>query len=97
MAWTAPRTWVTGEMTTAALLNLYMRDNQTMLGSHPHTGSAGDGVNNMKIISGTFNSTAGKAPSGSPNVVFYGSNDLGHWRDATGTHSIAILGHVHGG
>ena len=27
MAWTAPRTWVTGEVVTAALLNTHLRDN----------------------------------------------------------------------
>lgn len=28
MSWTAPRTWVTGEVVTAALLNTHIRDNQ---------------------------------------------------------------------
>jgi len=27
MAWTAPRTWVTGEVVTAALMNTHVRDN----------------------------------------------------------------------
>ena len=27
MAWTAPRTWVTGETVTAALMNAHIRDN----------------------------------------------------------------------
>lgn len=31
MAWTAPRTWVSGELVTAALLNTHIRDNQTIL------------------------------------------------------------------
>tara|TARA_R110000824_G_scaffold8899_2_gene40378 strand:- start:575 stop:1723 length:1149 start_codon:yes stop_codon:yes gene_type:complete len=31
MAWTAPRTWVAGELVTAALLNTHIRDNQTIL------------------------------------------------------------------
>lgn len=31
MAWTAPRTWVTGEVVTAALLNTHMRDNLNFL------------------------------------------------------------------
>ena len=29
MAWTIPRTWVVGELVTAALLNTHIRDNQT--------------------------------------------------------------------
>jgi hypothetical protein len=33
MAWTAPRTWVTGELVTAAILNTYVRDNQDALRS----------------------------------------------------------------
>lgn len=31
MAWTAPRTWVTGELVTAALLNTHLRDNLTAI------------------------------------------------------------------
>lgn len=31
MSWTAPRTWVTGEIVTAALLNTHIRDNQVDL------------------------------------------------------------------
>lgn len=31
MAWTTPRTWVTGELATAAMLNTYVRDNQDAL------------------------------------------------------------------
>ena len=31
MAWTAPRTWVAGEVLTAALLNTHVRDNENVL------------------------------------------------------------------
>ncbi len=31
MAWTAPRTWVAGEVVTAALLNTHVRDNLQVL------------------------------------------------------------------
>jgi len=31
MAWTAPRTWVVGELVTAAIMNTYIRDNQAYL------------------------------------------------------------------
>ncbi len=33
MAWTAPRTWATGEVVTAALMNTHVRDNQLYLKS----------------------------------------------------------------
>lgn len=31
MAWTAPRTWVAGEVVTASLMNTHIRDNEKML------------------------------------------------------------------
>jgi len=31
MAWTAPRTWVSGELVTAALFNVQLKDNLTIL------------------------------------------------------------------
>ena len=31
MAWTAPRTWVAGELVTAALMNTYIKDNQSAI------------------------------------------------------------------
>lgn len=33
MAWTTPRTWVAGEVVTAALLNVHVRDNLSAIGS----------------------------------------------------------------
>jgi len=41
MAWTAPRTWVTGELVTAALLNTHLRDNLLATGVAQVT-TAGD-------------------------------------------------------
>ncbi len=34
MAWTVPRTWVTSEVVTAALLNTHIRDNEVFLRAH---------------------------------------------------------------
>ena len=31
MAWTTPRTWTTGELVTAAIMNAHIRDNQEIL------------------------------------------------------------------
>ena len=31
MAWTSPRTWVSGELITASIMNTYIRDNQNVL------------------------------------------------------------------
>jgi len=35
MAWTSPKTWSSGELITAAMLNTYVRDNQTALKAPP--------------------------------------------------------------
>ncbi len=46
MAWTTPRTWIVGEVPTAALMNTHVRDNLSFLGvTHDHSGDAGDGGN----------------------------------------------------
>lgn len=43
MAWVVPRTWVAGELVTAALMN-QLRDALAFLGDvHDHSGDAGDG------------------------------------------------------
>lgn len=39
MSWTAPRTWVAGEVVTAALLNAQIRDNELILASVPQANS----------------------------------------------------------
>ena len=43
MAWTTPRLWVLGEILTAALMNVQLRDNLFALSTHVHSGAAGDG------------------------------------------------------
>lgn len=35
MAWTTPRTWVTGELVTASIMNTHVRDNLSHLGTRP--------------------------------------------------------------
>lgn len=44
MAWTAPRTWVDGEVLTAGQLKEQIRDNMLALSLHGHSGAAGDGA-----------------------------------------------------
>lgn len=34
MAWTEPRTWIVGEVVTAAMLNTHLRDNLNAIGPH---------------------------------------------------------------
>lgn len=44
MAWTTPRTWTTGEIVTAAMMNTDHRDNLNAISAHRHSGNAGDGA-----------------------------------------------------
>lgn len=50
MAWTAPRTYVTGEIVTASILNTDVRDNLLAVDQHQHTGAAGDGARIPDVV-----------------------------------------------
>jgi hypothetical protein len=62
MAWTTPRTWVTNEVATAALLNTHLRDNLDFLRAH-HGCSL-------------FKSAAQTVTSGSDDLVTWNSEDF---------------------
>lgn len=57
MAWTSPRTWVAGEVVTAALLNTHVRDNLKAIGdawtAYTPTWKSGAGGTDISIGSGT--------------------------------------------
>jgi hypothetical protein len=60
MSWTSPRTWVSEEVVTAAILNTHVRDQFGFLGTHGHSGGAGDGaqaVGSLSVV--TFADQAG--------------------------------------
>jgi voltage-gated potassium channel Kch len=44
MAWTTPRTWVAGEVVTAALMNLHVKDNLDVLKTHEEGQTAQHGL-----------------------------------------------------
>lgn len=66
MAWTAPRTWVSGEVVTAAIMNTHIRDNELYLFIQSGTVSLGSVVNGG-TASGTV--TFATAFSSTPVVV----------------------------
>jgi hypothetical protein len=63
MAWTAPRTWVTGEVVTAPIMNTHVRDNFNALSGHAHTGAAGDGSATAVMRLAGSNNTEGTTTS----------------------------------
>lgn len=70
MAWTSPRTWVSGEVLTAALLNQQVRDNELVLSTHVHSGTAGDGgkLPNVQFGTGPTAATASGVIAGLFNI-----------------------------
>ena len=60
MAWTAPRTWTTGEVVTASIMNTHVRDNQLAIKSWIDTITFND-VTGSRAIDGTvYQNTSGK-------------------------------------
>lgn len=54
MAWTDPRTWVTGELVTASLLNTHLRDNLNFLKDRPAAVSSINEGSDYTTTSATF-------------------------------------------
>lgn len=88
MPWTSPRTWVTGELATASMLNTYIRDNQNALdgGRLSITSqAAGDIVYASsstalaRVAIGTANkilTSSGSAPQWATNIDVPGTLDV---------------------
>lgn len=89
MAWTAPRTWVAGEMATAALLNTHLRDNLLALDQHTHIGSAGDGSAVLTSISRIEMATASTATA--TGTLIRNGTDL-FWGNGSTAINITLIG-----
>ena len=108
MAWTTPRDWtgITDDIVTAAQLNVDIRDNLTVLSSHSHTGSAGQGASSMSGLTLAALNTltfadqevnpnaAGELQRNGNDLLFYGSSaiNLTQADAAAGTASLRSLG-----
>lgn len=98
MAWTAPRTWVTGEVVTAALFNTHLRDNQNAISTHGHSGSGGDGGTALgNLVQEKFADAAPVSAPGSGLTTIYTVSGVPHMRAGAGgaDTEISIAGHVH--
>ena len=100
MAWTAPKTWVVGEMVTAALLNTHIKANQLALSTHAHGGAAGDGSSNLTGLDTlTYDDqsgnpgTAGRLQRNGIDLIWGASNvNLTQDDASAGTPSLRSLG-----
>lgn len=81
MAWTAPRTYVDGEILTADILNIDIRDNLNALSLHAHGGSAGDGDDELSGVDKiTFDDIADPAAPGASKTVLWTNSGKAHQR-----------------
>jgi len=77
MAWTAPRTWVSGELVTASLMNTYVRDNQTALvGGHMEIASqaAGD------VLYASSSTALARLGIGAANSILHSNGSAIAWQ-----------------
>ena len=75
MAWTAPRTWVVGEVVTAALMNTFIRDNQLDIEANLENHTYGYHTNLEREI--WLNAAAGSSETAAESDDFvYGSREL---------------------
>jgi len=83
MSWTAPRTWVTGEVVTSSLFNTHIRDNQ-LSSEHPHGSveTSEQGPSNTTTETSLFGTT--------PTIA---ASDI----SATGTYTCFMLGRARQG
>ena len=96
MAWTAPRTWASGEIPTAAQLNTDLRDNLNELSRHAHGGGSGSGTAALgNLVSMTFIDAAAPAAPGGTLTRLYSSSTALFWRNAGGIYSASTAGHEH--
>jgi hypothetical protein len=71
MAWTTPRDWtgIANDIVTAEMLNVDVRDNQIVLGTHTHTGAAGMGASSMSGLTLTALGNLTFADEGAPDAA----------------------------
>jgi len=92
MAWTTPRTYATGEVVTAAILNTDVRDNLLFLSTHAHGGAAGDGEDEMTGVDQiTFDDiSAPAAPGANDTRLFAVSGELNQRAGAAGAVQVLV-------
>jgi hypothetical protein len=98
MAWTAPRTYVDGEIITAAIINADIRDNLLVLDTHGHDGTSGDGVATLPSldeIQWDHAATLGAGETGHA-AMWMDSSGVVHTHNAGGSElSLAVTTHTH--
>ena len=96
MVWTAPRTWASGEVVTAAALNTDLRDDLNELTLHKHAGGSGSGSATLgNLVTVDFIDAAVPAAPGGTLTRVFSSATLFGWINAGGTFLVATSSHEH--
>ena len=98
MAWTNPRTYQTGDLIDADMLNAQLRDNLNELSTHVHDNSGGEGNGALAGVDTiTFDdvSSTPDAPS-SGKIIIYSEGGLLKYRVPAGTvFTLSTTTHTH--
>jgi hypothetical protein len=87
MAWIAPRTWVTGELVTASIMNIHVRDNELHLRAQPVGGRA-SGFQGTMTVNGANQSFGELAPG----AIDFDANTNTQWRMFSAFNITAVNG-----
>jgi len=95
MAWTAPKTWATGDLVTAALLNTHLKDNLLALSTHTHSGAAGDGNDELSGVDSVVMDSIStpSAPSSSNQITLYDKTGRPYYRPNGGAETLLLNSH----
>jgi len=98
MAWTNPRSYVTGDLIDDDVLNTHLKDNLNALSTHDHGGAAGDGAAALADLNTTTFSDQDPVPGtpASTKIVVYSEGGVWKYKNSSGTVNILSLeGHTH--
>ena len=98
MVWSSPESWVAGQMVTAALLNLNVRDNLEELDLHSHSGGSGSGTAAIgNLVTMTFiDGALPGAPGGTLSILASSATNLYIRSGGGASRQITVPGHTHG-
>jgi hypothetical protein len=97
MAWTTPRTYVTGEQVTEGILDIDQKANLDALGAHTHSGAAGDGSSSLgSLVKAAFtDASAPSAPSTGLTSIYAVSGRPFYRPNGGASTQLLILADVH--
>jgi hypothetical protein len=74
MAWNVPRSWTDGEVVTDTIFNQELKDNFDQMGTHAHSGSAGDGASILGSLNTVVFSDGTADPTAAGTLIRNGSS-----------------------